>query len=98
VGATGQTELTWERDGSTLVVEWITIDNGLLTWGDIVRGDAIPTKCQENPAATYEVYLTRRGDQNEELRFVLVGEDHCYDRQEFFDGQTLRWFEGDSTE
>jgi hypothetical protein len=28
VGATGQTELTWERDGSTLVVEWITIDNG----------------------------------------------------------------------
>jgi hypothetical protein len=93
IGDTGQTELTWEKSGDTLNVEWITIQDGILTFGDIVRGDSIATKCLENPAATYEVYLTRRGDQPESLRFVLVGEDSCLDRQFFYDGQTLRWVE-----
>lgn len=91
IGATGQTELTWEKNGDTLNVEWITIEDGIMTFGDIVKGDSIATKCLENPVATYEVYLIRRGDQPESLRFVLVGVDNCYDRQEFFDGKTLRW-------
>ena len=91
IGATGLLDLTFEK-GRSILAAWITIENGIMTWGDFTKGE-VATKCQENPVATYEVYITRRGDQPESLRFVLVGAENCFDRQEFLDGKTLRWVE-----
>lgn len=91
IGATGLVDLTFEK-GQSILAAWITIENGIMTWGDFTKGE-IATKCRENPVATYEVYITHRGDQPESLRFVLVGTDNCWDRIEFLDGKTLRWVE-----
>ncbi len=76
--------------------EWWGFDDGILTFGDWVNGAWVKpfsasTDCVNNPQATYEVYITYQGDQPENLRFELVGEDHCIDRQTFLDGQTLTW-------
>lgn len=68
-----------------------TLDEGSLT---IVTtgGASVAEACKQNPAANYEVYVTKRGDESALLRFVLVGEDSCVDRQSFLDGMTLTRF------
>jgi hypothetical protein len=76
--------------------EWWGFEDGILTFGDWVSGAWVKpftasTDCINTPQATYEVYITYQGDQPEKLRFELVGEDHCTDRQTFLDGQTLTW-------
>jgi hypothetical protein len=87
---TSQAKLTWER-GGLINTEWFTFENGLLTWGKITFAESNPQECWDNPEATYKVYITFRGEEPEKLRFVLEGEDHCYDRQEFYDGKTFTW-------
>src|SRR4030042_1363612 len=69
--------------------EWYDFKDGMFTWGKMIKPMNAATVCIDNPEANYEVYITFRGDQPEKLRFVLVGEDQCYDRQEFLDGKTL---------
>ena len=68
-----------------------TLAEGMLT---IVTtgGSSFPEACKQNPSANYEVYVTKRGDESVLLRFVLVGEDSCVDRQAFLDGMTLTRF------
>lgn len=68
-----------------------TLDEGsliMVTTG----GASFPEACKQNPSANYEVYVTKRGGESAQLRFVLVGEDSCVDRQVFLDGQTLSRF------
>jgi hypothetical protein len=55
-------------------------------------GASVAEACKQNPSANYEVYVTKRGDESVLLRFVLVGEDSCVDRQSFLDGMTLTRF------
>ena len=87
----GTAKLEFEK-GGLIVKEWLTVEEGILSWGKITAdGGTTPTKCIDNPSATYEIYITGRGDQPESLRFVLVGTDNCADRQEFLDGKTMRW-------
>ena len=69
--------------------EWYDFNDGLLIWGKHIKPMNAAQKCIDNPEATYEVYITYRGEQPEKVRFVLVGEDQCYDRQEFLDGKFL---------
>ena len=71
--------------------EWYDFKDGMLTWGKMIKPMNAAQECIDNPEATYEVYITYRGDQPEKLRFALVGEDQCYDRQDFLDGNTLTW-------
>jgi hypothetical protein len=71
--------------------EWYDFKDGILTWGKMIRPMNAAQQCIDNPEATYEVFITYRGDLHEKLRFVLVGEDQCYDRQEFLDGKTITW-------
>lgn len=80
------------RDNSVLSRSWFTIENGILTWTS-TDGPSVASACLENPVATYEIYITRRGDQPVSLRFALVGEDACVDRVELLDGNTLNWVE-----
>jgi Tol biopolymer transport system component len=82
--------------GDDIGREWFNIEGGILTFGDWINGAWIKpfsasTDCINNPQATYEVYITSQDDLPEKLHFVLVGEDHCLDRQTFLDGQTLTW-------
>jgi hypothetical protein len=82
--------------GDDIGREWFDIGIGILTFGDWVKGAWVKpfsasTDCINNPQATYEVYITYLVDHPKKLRFVLVGEDHCIDRQTFLDGQTLTW-------
>ena len=88
--ASSRSNLWWEK-GGLINSEWFTFKGGTLTWGKITFAESNPQECWDNPEATYEIYITYRGEQPEKLRFVLVGEDHCYDRQEFLDGNTLSW-------
>lgn len=67
------------------------IDTTILTWGEVISQPNASTDCLNNAEASYEVYITYRGDQPEKLRFVLDGEDHCIHRQTFLDGQSLTW-------
>jgi hypothetical protein len=78
-------------DGSFSGSEWYDFNDGMLTWGKTIKPMNAAQKCIDNPEATYEVYITYRGDQPEKLSFVLVGEDQCADRQELLDGNTLTW-------
>jgi hypothetical protein len=76
--------------------EWFTVEGGILTFGAWVKEAWVKpfsasNDCVNNPQATYEVYITYPVDHSKRLRFVLVGEDHCIDRQTFLDGQTLTW-------
>jgi hypothetical protein len=76
--------------------EWFNVRGGIFTFGAWVKEAWVEpfsasTDCVNNPQATYEVYITYLDDQPEKLRFLLVGEDHCIDRQTFLDGQTLTW-------
>jgi dipeptidyl aminopeptidase/acylaminoacyl peptidase len=76
--------------------EWFTVEGGILTFGAWVKGAWVKpfsasTDCVNNPQATYEVSITYPVDHPKKLRFVLVGEDHCIDRQTFLDGQNLTW-------
>jgi hypothetical protein len=86
----GQARLTWER-GGVINVEWFTFENGTLTWGKITYAESNPQVCWDNPEASYEVYITKRGEQPENLRFKLISQDQCSDRKEFYDGKTFRW-------
>jgi hypothetical protein len=88
---TGSYRLFW-MDGTTIARGRFSVEGGQLTWGR-AQGTAIGGECAANPAATYEVFVTEEGGQPVTLRFVLVGEDHCPDRQEFLDGKTLEWVE-----
>lgn len=83
-------ELSWER-GGLMNKDQFSFEDGKITWGKVLYASSTPQECIENPKAIYEVYISFRGDQPEKLRFVLVGEDHCYDRQDFLDGNTLTW-------
>ncbi|OGN94015.1 MAG: hypothetical protein A2Y88_14875 [Chloroflexi bacterium RBG_13_48_10] len=71
--------------------EWYDFKDGMLTWGKMIKPMNAAPQCIDNPEATYQVFITYRGDQPEKLSFVLVGEDQCDDRQEFLDGNTLTW-------
>ncbi len=89
---TSRSIVSFARDNSVLVRQFFTIENGILTWTS-AEGPSIASACLENPVATYEIYITRRGDQPASLRFALVGEDACVDRVELLDGNTLTWVE-----
>lgn len=78
-------------DGTLIGRDTFSIENGLLTWESVDESLDVPTACAANPVATYEVYITYRGDQPVSLRFVLVGEDACMERSLLFAGQTLEW-------
>jgi hypothetical protein len=65
-----------------------SLDGNLLTW-ETAEGDS----CAQNPIATYEVFVTKRVDQPVNLRFVLVGEDLCWERKEYLDGKVLTFVE-----
>jgi hypothetical protein len=78
-------------DGTLIGRDTFSISAGLLTWESIDESLDPPTACAANPLATYQVYITRRGDQPVSLRFALVGEDACVERSLLFDGQTLEW-------
>jgi hypothetical protein len=86
-----------EYPGGDNWAEWWGFEGGILTLGDWVNGAWVKpfsasTDCINNPQATYEVYITTyRGFAPKTLRFVLVGEDHCIDRQIFLDGQIFTW-------
>lgn len=84
--------VSFARNNSVLVRLIFTIENGIITWTSS-EGPSVASACSENPVATYEVYITRRGDQPVSLYFVLVGEDACIDRVELLDGNTLKWVE-----
>lgn len=71
--------------------EWYDFKDGMFTWGKHIQPMNATLECIANPQATYEVYITLRGNQPEKLRFVLVGEDQCGDRKDFLDGKTLTW-------
>lgn len=45
--------------------------------------------CTENPKAEYMVYVTKQGEQVITLRFELVGEEYCVNREEFLNSNTL---------
>ena len=89
---TGQAIITWD-DGSLLNRSSFTLEAGMLKWREILEDPAPTAACLANPVATYEVYITRRGDQPVTLRFVLAGEDFCLERRDLYDGGILRWFE-----
>jgi LysM repeat protein len=86
-----------EYPGDDNGIEWFNVEDGIVTFGAWVGGAWVKPfsasiDCINNPQATYEVYITSyRGFAPKTLRFVLVGEDHCVDRQTFLDGQTLTW-------
>lgn len=89
--STGSYRLFFEG-GDTIARGQFSVESGILTWGRH-QGTAIGGDCAANPAATYEVFVTKEGNQPVALRLVLVGEDHCPDRQDFLDGKTLKWVE-----
>jgi hypothetical protein len=80
-------------DGTTIVRERFSLESGRITWKKGAQGTAVGGECAANPVTTYDVFVTRDGSQPVALRFVLVGQDHCLDRQEFLDGKTLKWVE-----
>jgi hypothetical protein len=88
----GQTRLLYEQYPETVERELYTFEDGLLSWGDITFTTGEPQECLDDPAATYEVYITYRGDQPESLRWVLVGEDHCVPRYKFLTVNPYTWF------
>ena len=88
---TGSYRLIW-MDGTTIARGRCSVEGGQLTWGE-AQGTAIGGDCAANPVATYDVFVTKEGDQPLALRFALVGEDLCPDRQEFLDGKTVKWVE-----
>lgn len=53
----------------------------------LTRTDDCP---QDLELGYYEVYVTKRGDQSEQLRFVLVGYD-CFDRKTAFNTPLVPW-------
>lgn len=78
-------------DGTLIGRDTFSIAGGLLTWESVDESLDVPTACAANPVATYQVFITRRGDQPVSLRFALVGEDACVERSLLFDGQVLKW-------
>jgi hypothetical protein len=79
-------------DGTTIARGQFSVENGLFMWGR-GQGTAVGPACAANPVATYDVFVTAEGNQPVALRFVLVGEDHCPDRQEFLDGKKVKLVE-----
>jgi hypothetical protein len=88
----GSARFYW-MDGTTVARDRYSVESGLITWTGGAQGTAVGPACAANPVATYEVFVIREGSQPVALRFVLVGEDHCPDRQEALDGKTLKWVE-----
>lgn len=72
--------------------ELFTFEDGLFVWGDIIFTIGEPQECLDDPVATYEVYITYRGDQPESLRWVLVGEDNCEPRYKYLTVFPITWF------
>jgi hypothetical protein len=87
----GSYRMFW-TDGTTIARGQFSVESGIFTWGRN-QGTAVGPACAADPVATYEVFVSREGSQPVALRFVLVGEDHCPDRQEFLDGKTVKWVE-----
>jgi hypothetical protein len=87
----GSYRMSW-MDGTTIARGQFSVESGLFMWGKH-QGTAIGGDCAANPVATYEVSVTKEANQPVALRFVLIGEDHCPDRQEFLDGKTVKWIE-----
>ena len=88
LGEAGSYRMFW-MDGTTIARGQFSVESGLFTGGK-GQGTAVGPACAANPVATYEVFVTKEGSQPVALRFVLVGEDHCPDRQEFLDGKTVK--------
>jgi hypothetical protein len=88
----GQTRTLYEQYPETVERELYTFENGFLTWSDITYTIGEPQECLDDPVATYEVYITYRGDQPESLRWVLVGEDHCEPRHRLLTLFPYTWF------
>jgi hypothetical protein len=91
----GQSRILFEQYLETVERELFTIEDGLFKWGDILYTIGEPQECLDNPVATYEVYITYRGDQPESLRWVLVGEENCEPRYKYLTVFPITWF-GDS--
>jgi hypothetical protein len=83
----GNSRWYW-MDDTTIVREQFSLESGRITFGR-AQGTAVGVECAANPAATYEVFVTKEGSQPIALRYALVGQDHCPDRQEALDGKTL---------
>ena len=80
-------------EGDLVGRDTFSLEAGRLTWESVDTSLDVSTACAANPVATYEVYLTRRGDQPVSLRFVLVGSDACLERSLLLTGQLLEWVE-----
>ena len=87
----GSSRWFW-MDGTTIVRDRFSLESGQITWRG-AQGTAVGGECAADPVATYEVFITKEGSQPVALRLMLVGQDHCPDRQEFLDGRTLKWVE-----
>jgi len=79
----GEAVLIFEQYRETAEKELFTFEDGLLKWGEIAFTIGEPQECLDDPAASYEVYITDQGDQPVSLRWVLVGEEHCQPRYKF---------------
>jgi hypothetical protein len=88
VNEAGSSRWFW-MDGTTIARDRFAPESGQVIWKG-AQGTAVGGECAANPAATYDVFVTREGSQPVALRFVLVGQDHCPDRKEFLDGKTLK--------
>jgi hypothetical protein len=79
-------------NGTEINSGYLSFESGRLTF-ESGQGTDMEPDCKQNFTATYEVYITRRGNQPYQLRFVLVGQDNCDNRKDFMDGKTMVWME-----
>jgi hypothetical protein len=66
----------------------VSFENSMLIFLSVSGNDAAEA-CLKNPRAEYMVYVTKQGDKSIQLRFELVGEDNCVDREVYLNGSTL---------
>ena len=60
--------------------------------GNLLHFLKSPRACPDAEEATYEVYVSKKDGKQDNLYFLLVGEDRCANREQALNGKTLTNF------
>ena len=78
---------TYFPNGDEISKGYVTFEDGKLIYSSQASGPSVTEACKY--PAVYEAYVVRQGDETIQIRFVLIGEDPCIDRNEYMNGKTL---------
>jgi hypothetical protein len=74
----------------SMVVRWVGVDGPPISVDPIkFEDDLLVTETEGCGTGSYEVYATYEGDKVVKLRFVLIGEDACEEREGTMAGKTF---------